>query len=510
MAKKKIRNAERDYPLLRELHARLVMEGALRRHGAFALGIGRKLVAGRPTNRLALRFYTTCKRPASRLAPGERVPAKMRVFSRQARREVTLLTDVIESSRGVPHAIDPNDVVRPVRGGVQCKAEDYPGFGTIGGWVWDKTDDTIVMLSNQHVFGHTPGRTLFQPTAGDPANRIGEVKRGVPLVPYVPPDDLSDCNYVDAAIAEADSSELFHLTVLEVGPAVYETATPVVGMTVEKFGQTTGHTIGEIDDVDVYATTDYPVEGEVALCDCIRFHTEDADQMPLSSFGDSGSLVFEEGPPGVTQAAVGLLYGGGEQTNNDWAWACKIQRVFGELDLGTLCDGGFAAFLDALFEAESEGRVGPEAAARLEAVSAAAPRAAPVFTLGDRRHAAARRFHGGLARDVQARLGASRRGRRVNRFVDRHRTELLPLLARDGDARRATVAALAPILAGATTSTDVLERCLTGEDLDRLERLARVVGDKTGGRLRSALGMLRSLVRRAEGRSIASVLGLDV
>jgi hypothetical protein len=65
-------------------------------------------------------------------------------------------------------------------------------------------------------------------------------------------------------------------------------------------------------------------------------------------------------------------------------------------------------------------------------------------------------------------------------LVDRYRAQLAPLLVFDGDVRRATVVAVKPLVAGATTTTDVLERVLTEEDLQRLDKLAQEVSRKSG------------------------------
>jgi hypothetical protein len=120
----------------------------------------------------------------------------------------------------------------------------------------------------------------------------------------------------------------------------------------------------------------------------------------------------------------------------------NIGNVFAALDLGPLCDGGCAAFLDALY---GDGGAGSDVAP-------------PSFTLRERRRRRATRFHGGLTGDLQARVKTSLRGRGVLSFVDRHRGELLTLLVKDGDTRRAMAAALRPILVGAITTDDVLGR----------------------------------------------------
>ena len=55
--------------------------------------------------------------------------------------------------------IDPTDKFRPAPGGVSVGIPSVTA-GTLGGWVWDKTDDTIVMLTNDHIIGDSAGVNL--------------------------------------------------------------------------------------------------------------------------------------------------------------------------------------------------------------------------------------------------------------------------------------------------------------------------------------------------------------
>ena len=93
-----------------------------------------------------------------------------------------IVTDIIETPPAQFQPIDPTDRTRPVPGGISIG--NPLDTGTIGGWVWDKDDDTIVMLSNDHVFGHTAGDCIMQPGPVQDggtcvSDRIGEVKRGI-------------------------------------------------------------------------------------------------------------------------------------------------------------------------------------------------------------------------------------------------------------------------------------------------------------------------------------------
>ena len=492
-------NKDSAYPLLREYKASVLTLRSLDLFGAHSMGIGRKIVEGKATDKLTLRIYVAKKRALSRLSSDEKVPEAIRFFSRKAKRDVRLVTDVIETPPA-QFEFDPEDNIRPVPGGV---SGGIPGHtGTIGGWVWDNTDDTIVMLSNDHVFEHTADVDIIQRGSADggstPADKIGDVKRGIVRSATIP-------NTVDCAIGDPDTSDIYDLTVAEIGPAVYAIEVPLLDMLVEKYGQTTRHTFGEIQDTDWSGTV-----GGLPFEDCLYVDIVPPSE-DWSAGGDSGSLVFSQTPiseDSDIKPVVGLHFAGGGTHGIE----CKIQNVFSRLDLTTLCAGAFSAFLDALFEAETEGEVSEEAEIRLRTLSALATRTpariSPLpFVRKERNKYRARSFYSGISRDVQRRLIASRRGRVITDLVDRNRAELLTLLAKDGDVRRATVAALRPLLAGATTTTDVLERGLTAEDLDRLDKLMREVSRKSGPKLEKALKVLMALRPRvAEGKSMANIL----
>ena len=376
------RAAHEDYALTRQALAQVLREDAFSRYWVHGVGIGYKVTGGRETQRLALRFHVGRKMPPDQLPRERRIPESIRVFSAELDRTAEVPTDIIESPPPGLLVSDPEDRLRPVPGGASCSSITYFGSGTIGGWVWDHTDDTIVMLSNQHVFGNNIGGAILQPGSADggqhPQDRIGQVKRSVPIVAFAGRPQPSDCNFVDAAIGAADNSELFDLTVLDIGPAVYQVADPVVSGAVEKMGQTTGHTFGVITDIDYNLQLDYP-EGPAALCDCFRIVPSTTAQLFVSN-GDSGSLVFNQTGEDGSPVTIGLLFGGGGLPPNNWGVACTIRNVFDALDLGPLCEGGCAAFLDALY------------ADRDDASRDVAP---PTFTLKERARERASRFHSG-------------------------------------------------------------------------------------------------------------------
>ncbi len=499
-----------DYPLLREYHADLLRRNPFARYGVQAIGIGRKSVKGKLTDRLAVRFYVLCKIPSSELPYGRRIPKSHQFYSHKHNREITLLTDVIETTPGALHMIDPGSVVRPVPGGVSCSSV-LGHNGTLGGWVWDNTDDTIVMLSNAHVFGEV-GSPIIQPSSFDegifPQDRIGQVKRIVPLIPWGGRIMSPDCNYVDAAIGEVDSSALIDSTVLGIGPAVCQIVNPEIDMVVEKFGQTTGHTVGMIEDVDCAFPISVPPDWvEVAYCNIMYVATDDEEQLPLEGDGDSGALVFlQQRDPDDPHIAVGLIFGGGERTNNSWYWACNIITVFQSLDLSPLCPAACFAFIDALTGREANG--GENLGFVDErSESALSP---GIFTTKERRMRRSRQLNSGLAEGLRMRVLTSQRGRGIMKFIDRHRNELSTLILRDGDTRRALIAALQPIFRGAITTNDVFEHRLTEPDVVRLGKLDTVLNRKGSRQLQKSLKVLRALLNEAKDLTLAEVLKIPL
>lgn len=507
MATKRNLLKDKRYSLLRELKGTATDEMA-RFHsmGAHSLGIGRKMENGKPSNTLALRVYVSKKIPESRLSASNTIPKKIRHFSRLDNKETSLETDVIEVPPPQLEAIDPKDKFRPAPGGVSVGIPSVTA-GTLGGWVWDKTDDTIVMLTNDHIIGDAAGVGIVQPGVADggslPVDRIGTTKRRIVR-------SFSQPNDVDCAIGDVDNTANHDLRVEEIGPAVYAIDSAEIDMRVEKYGRTTKHTFGEVQDID-YSTA----FGGRSYEDCIYVDIV-SPSVDWSKGGDSGSLVFSQeaiDSDSTIKPAVGLHFAGG--IGATYGIECKIQNVFQKLDLTTLCSGAFAAFIESLFDAEEEGAVSEGAQARLTTLSALASRSVTsvrpfLTTARDRRFVANTRFHAGIARDVQSQLQNSSRGRMITKFVDKHRAPLLNLLTQDRDIQRATVKTLRPIVAGATTTTDVLNRVITDDDIAELKQLAKELSRRGDKRVNAAIKPLLALTSRASGKSIATLLQLKL
>lgn len=318
-------NVDPAYPLLREVKQRQSTRQLLERWEAHSIGIGRKIVGGEPTDQLALRVYVTRKVPGRSLGADRIVPQQLGSEAGRSDQAAAVVTDVIEAPEP-RFEIDPTVRARPVPGGVSVDAVSGTA-GTLGGWVWDAVDNTVVMLSNHHIFGHRPGVAIMQPGRADggllPRDRIGTVKRGIAT-------STVRTNTVDCAIGEPDDVGIADLQVVDIGPAVYAIRTAMLDMPVEKYGRTTRHTFGVVDDVDFETMIDGAPFG-----DCIRIAADDPSAR-WSQGGDSGSLCFARrqvdgtGPSPV----VGLHFAGPRV--GSYGVACKIENVFQALDLTPL------------------------------------------------------------------------------------------------------------------------------------------------------------------------------
>ena len=214
-----------------------------------------------------------------------------------------------EAEAADPRAADPKTPFpRPVPIGVSTGHPDVTA-GTIGARATDGAQ--VFALSNNHIVaavnGGREGDVLLQPGTADggrnPDDAIGSLYDFEPLHFC----QLLSCplNRIDAAIALTTPENLGNETP-EGGygkprPWTHE---PELGLEVQKYGRTTGHTVGRITGVN--ATIDVRYRNGMA-----RFE----DQIVISgngfsAGGDSGSLVVTKGVLLRDRRPVGLLFAG--------------------------------------------------------------------------------------------------------------------------------------------------------------------------------------------------------
>jgi hypothetical protein len=317
-------------------------------HNVHAVGIGRKVVGGKPTKQLAVRVYVVQKIADSLVPPIYRIPESVDGVP----------TDVIESApafvfpKAVRQVRQPRRPPAPPRAGA-CSTNrmkrQRPVVAGVSAGHYKITAGTIAyfcrstrpgddpgrvfVLSNNHVFANVnqgkAGDDLYQPGTADggtPASHIAELARWVEI-------KLGGrlANRVDASIGGLLPSIAHTLTICSIG-AVKGTAQAVDGMKVRKHGRTTGYTEGEVtdDSYDALVGMDHEDPNVVALFE---------DQMrvqriePYSAIGlggDSGSLVVRK----QDAAAVGLYFAG--PSSGVYGVANHIRDVLKELEIQLL------------------------------------------------------------------------------------------------------------------------------------------------------------------------------
>lgn len=206
-------------------------------------------------------------------------------------------------------SVDPKgNFPRPVPIGVSGGHGDVTA-GTIGARATDGT--RIFALSNNHVFaannGGRPGDNLLQPGVvdggRDPDDAFGT------LHDYEPIKFCGrlgcELNRLDAAIALTTADDLGSSTPEGgYGSPRRTTQEADLGLNVQKYGRTTGHTVGRVSGINAtidvgYRTGTARFEGQIVI-----------SGNGFSAPGDSGSLIVTKGLLLADRRPVGLLFAG--------------------------------------------------------------------------------------------------------------------------------------------------------------------------------------------------------
>lgn len=303
-------------------------EEILQRPNVVGVGIGYKEVRGRQTEELVIKALVRQKVPVAGLPPQAIIPQRIDGVP----------TDVVAVGE-IKAQQSRTERYRPAPGGVSIGHYQVTA-GTFGCVVRDRASGTRLILSNNHVLANSnaanPGDAILQPGAvdGGQVNEdiIAYLERFYPIHFTTEPGNCSFAqafaelgnaiaaligskhrlntyqqepgayNLVDAAVAKPINDGDILDEILEIGE-ISGTAEAFLGMAVRKSGRTTGLTTGEINVLDSTVDVSYGV-GQVA-----RFENQ-LVAGPMSQGGDSGSLVVAAD----SQAAVGLLFAGSEQT----------------------------------------------------------------------------------------------------------------------------------------------------------------------------------------------------
>ena len=197
---------------------------------------------------------------------------------------------------------------RPVPIGVSTGHPDITA-GTIGARVTDGA--RIFALSNNHVFaasnGGREGDNFLQPGVADggrnPEDALGTLFDFEPI--QFCGGIACPLNKMDAAVAQTTADDLGTGTPEDgYGNPRPETFEATLGMRVQKYGRTTGHTLGRVTGINAtidvnYRTGTARFEGQIMI-------TGDG----FSTGGDSGSLIVTKGLLMADRRPVGLLFAG--------------------------------------------------------------------------------------------------------------------------------------------------------------------------------------------------------
>ena len=343
--------------------------------------------------------------------------------------------------------------------------------GTLGGWACDNTDDTIVLLSNNHVISNLDTlpalRRIVQPGRLDggvlPGDVIGALKRHNPVntVANPPPaGTVIPTSVVDAAIGAIDGGIDIDHDVIDIGPAIYELRAPALNMNVQKRGRTTRLTTnGRITSVGMTFNCTYRNRTRISSIQN-AFRITSTDGNVFSSPGDSGSLIFDQaaGQLSNTLPVVGLLYAGGTFNNGTpFTDANDINAVFGALNLETACTCVARAIIRAILESLS--REGPWR---------------PPFPESELRRSERdfRRFRSRV-------LERSKYGKVLDELIAENAARGGKILAEDDEAFAAAVRALRPLGEYEVSYYELLEKPIDAKTVESLTELVDHVARTT-------------------------------
>jgi hypothetical protein len=237
----------------------------------------------------------------------------------------------------------------------------------------------------------------------------------------------------------------------------------------------------------------------------------------FSHDGDSGSLVLESQTYAGSKIrrALGLLYGAGNlprEENGGYkfypvSYARQIEVIFEKLDLSPICSGFVPWFLDLLVTSVTQLRFGAE-----RAFPERFPEDRQFFwDLPEPVHRGrfgggegARRFLRGFAVAFERRISASKKGSEFSGLLRRYRAEVVEIL-RDQDGWRAVAAALAPFLAGAITSEQVLSHRITQGDIERIHFAIETASSIALG-IEPLTQFVEHLCEKAAGRTLRQLI----
>jgi hypothetical protein len=315
---------EDDPRLARAREAKIATRSRLRSYpNVVGVGVGFKVVGGKRTSEICVRVYVKKKLPKAQLKPHELIPPRVRGVP----------TDVIKSD--VIAYMPPIDARRGRRGTMQggCSVGIHPRWlgndprwlvGTLGISVFDNVSREDVLLSCWHVLCGADDPAVKE-TISHRTDTDGGVAYDV--VGVLERWRLND--EVDAAIARLTGHRFLLKRVLEIGPVLEATA-PLLGMSVRKFGRTTGLTSGVIMDLEAETEVTYRNLPDAPKNTFVEQIFVEGDE-PVAKAGDSGSVWVDS-----QNRAVAMAIGGPSEEPYDHCYANRFTTVLQQLNVNLM------------------------------------------------------------------------------------------------------------------------------------------------------------------------------
>ncbi len=302
------------------------------------VGIRLKEVGGERTDEICFRVYVSAKKNRSEIAAAQIVPAQIAGFKTDVVKVYEQQMQVFVERREVSEH-------STLTGGIAVSSEKNPNeYGTMGWFATDTSDNSRVLLSNEHVL--YPLFTIGDKMAKD-GDRVAQPfhsKKCCCHTGVIGNNVTSVSNdKVDCAIAKLDGSR-------PINPVITNKATnqilkvkgqdqAIIGVAVKKIGARSGFTKGVVVDIGAVVTTEQqvPVPGGggtvkqrkhqiiVAPANDETYENE-ANQIAFSNHGDSGSVILD-----VDDLIIGLLYGAVKE-NEGLTLANNIDNVLAALE----------------------------------------------------------------------------------------------------------------------------------------------------------------------------------
>jgi hypothetical protein len=285
----------------------------LEKQGVQGTAVGKKMINGRQTHDDAILIFVQ-KKYSPRSISSPNILTKFSVEDLIPDEIDGIPTDVIEvgnikkqatsQKKGFRHP------VRPLRPGFSVGHAQVT-CGTIGG-IFKDDKDRVVILSNNHVIANENnakvGDLIYQPGKTDSKRSFKNKGWPEPVhkLPYIGTLDKfvkikRNNNTQDSAIAlihpKLVEEDMLNLKYPLINKKLTGFEQPKVGMKVQKFGRTTGHTKGKVIGLNATFSIEYDF-GMARFNKCVVLSA-------MSQGGDSGSIIQT-----MDNKAVGLLFAG--------------------------------------------------------------------------------------------------------------------------------------------------------------------------------------------------------